>query len=264
MTDDARPTSPPSRLFDRALLPQAGTADGRRWTRRLVIWLGLFVLLAVLLRYDVTLLRWRFAVLPEEPGGLLKEVLYSLRDAGQMVPILVGIVIVARCDRRRKTIIACILTAQLLANIAYNGGKFTVARYRPFATVDKLADAANPPVAETQRLKYALDRMNAGDSWIGWSPGLRSSRLQSFPSGHSGAAFAFAGVLAWFYPSLARLVWTLAAGCALSRFIDNVHWPSDCLTGAMIGYVAAWIALRPQVWSLRWRSLRKPHAKHQE
>ncbi|MCL2329987.1 MAG: phosphatase PAP2 family protein [Phycisphaerae bacterium] len=71
---------------------------------------------------------------------------------------------------------------------------------------------------------------------------------QSFPSGHSGAAFALAGVLAWFYPPLALLWWALAVGCSASRYVDAVHWVSDCIAGACIGYMAAQLALRPHWW----------------
>ena len=53
-----------------------------------------------------------------------------------------------------------------------------------------------------------------------------------------------AGILAFYYRPARGLLWTLAAGCAISRYLDAVHWPSDCLAGATIGYLAAWAALR--------------------
>src|SRR5690606_132206 len=80
---------------------------------------------------------------------------------------------------------------------------------------------------------------------------------EAFPSGHSGAAFAFAAVLAWFYPHLRWLFWALAFGCAVSRYLDTVHWPSDCMAGAMLGFLAGWIALRPYLWGLPVRFLRR-------
>ena len=58
------------------------------------------------------------------------------------------------------------------------------------------------------------------------------------------AAFTFAATLAWFYPQLRWMFWILAVGCAASRWIEGLHWPSDCLAGAVIGYLAACLAIR--------------------
>lgn len=60
---------------------------------------------------------------------------------------------------------------------------------------------------------------------------------ESFPSGHATNAFAIASVFAahstgWLVPGIA---YTLAAGVAVSRVNDNVHFTSDVLTGAVIG-----------------------------
>jgi membrane-associated phospholipid phosphatase len=104
------------------------------------------------------------------------------------------------------------------------------------------------PHTETQQAQHEADtlaRMAPGDTWVRrsdvhWPP---PSGQDSFPSGHSGAAFAFAAVLARFYPRLRWVFWVLAAGCAVSRSLDAVHWPSDCLAGATIGYAAGWLVL---------------------
>ena len=63
---------------------------------------------------------------------------------------------------------------------------------------------------------------------------------QSFPSGHSTTAFALAAVLGfvsprWFYPAL-----LLAAGIALSRVTEGVHYPSDIIAGAIVGLLGAY------------------------
>jgi membrane-associated phospholipid phosphatase len=71
----------------------------------------------------------------------------------------------------------------------------------------------------------------------------RSSDFQSFPSGHTTAAFAFAAALTsesdtW-WPHHHRLVGTALYGAAtlvgLSRIYDDKHWASDVLAGAAIG-----------------------------
>jgi len=225
-------------------------ADRKRWGVRIALWIVVLAAFLLALHCDVALMQWRYAVLPEGPQGLLKQVFYGFRDFGQILPIAVTLVIVGRTDRRRWTIILIIVSAQLLGGVAYNGGKLLLPRYRPQAAIERVA---------------ALDTLEVEQTWLGWSPDSRlegpwadlDEALQSFPSGHSAGAFAFAGVLAWFYPRLAGLFWFLAAGCAVSRYLDGVHWLSDCVAGAAIGYLAAWLALRPYVWALPLRTIRR-------
>lgn len=68
----------------------------------------------------------------------------------------------------------------------------------------------------------------------------------SFPSGHTCAAFACAGV--WWRTMPRR--WMAAAGLAmavcmgLSRLYVGVHYPSDVLAGALVGLFCAWLARR--------------------
>jgi undecaprenyl-diphosphatase len=82
------------------------------------------------------------------------------------------------------------------------------------------------------------------DTWRGARFGNTSRDYQSFPSGHSAAAFALAGVLAWYYPKAAALFWFLAVGCMAQRIIELAHWPTDCVVGAALGYLWAQIGLR--------------------
>jgi membrane-associated phospholipid phosphatase len=74
---------------------------------------------------------------------------------------------------------------------------------------------------------------------------------QSFPSGHATTAFALAATVGfiserWFYPALA-----LASAIALSRLTLGVHYPSDVLTGAVVGLVGAY-AVRWWFAGRRW------------
>lgn len=63
----------------------------------------------------------------------------------------------------------------------------------------------------------------------------------SFPSGHTGASFAAASAL---YFSKNRL-WIpgviLAALIAVSRLYLYVHYPTDVLTGVLLGITAGWL-----------------------
>jgi membrane-associated phospholipid phosphatase len=62
---------------------------------------------------------------------------------------------------------------------------------------------------------------------------------ESFPSSHSACAVALSAGLAWMYPAAAVTFWTLAAICALLRYLLDAHWPSDVLGGMALGYACA-------------------------
>ena len=65
----------------------------------------------------------------------------------------------------------------------------------------------------------------------------------SFPSGH--AAMAIAGALAGtqLMPGAAVVLWPIAALVCASRTYLGVHWPSDVLAGALLGFFTAWFVL---------------------
>jgi undecaprenyl-diphosphatase len=62
---------------------------------------------------------------------------------------------------------------------------------------------------------------------------MPSSR--SFPSGHSAAAFAFAGGAGRAMPAASLPLHALAAAVAYSRVHTGVHYPVDAVTGALLG-----------------------------
>jgi len=80
----------------------------------------------------------------------------------------------------------------------------------------------------------------------------RAYKSGSFPSGHTAAAFAFAGVLSLYF----RSAWVMAAtvgiavGVGVSRMAVGVHWPLDVAGGAVVG----WLCAVAGTWTTsRWR-----------
>jgi membrane-associated phospholipid phosphatase len=73
-----------------------------------------------------------------------------------------------------------------------------------------------------------------------WEGPIAPYEYNSFPSGHSTAAFSMATVYAMEYQStiwVPVLAYTLATGTAISRLYDNDHWASDVVIGSALGFV---------------------------
>jgi len=75
-------------------------------------------------------------------------------------------------------------------------------------------------------------------------------RRGSFPSGHTSTFFLLVGI--WALSTRHRLlsVLLLLPGVlvGISRMAVGVHWPSDVLAGAALGWITAWLGLR---WAQR-------------
>jgi undecaprenyl-diphosphatase len=65
----------------------------------------------------------------------------------------------------------------------------------------------------------------------------------SFPSGHTLHAVGFSLVAIAYYPLLASLLVPFALLIALSRMILGLHYPSDVIMGAAIGFTIAKLSL---------------------
>ena len=72
-----------------------------------------------------------------------------------------------------------------------------------------------------------------------WEGPFKGWDYTAFPSGHTTAAFAIASMMSKVYKDklwIGILSYGLATGVGLSRVYDNVHWPTDVVIGAALGY----------------------------
>ena len=144
--------------------------------------------------------------------GTLMQIYTSLGDAGALWVVLSGGLLCFKPTRQAGLLaIVSMLVGLICTNLVL---KPLVARPRPWLSVPGLI----PLIAE--------DDPN------------------SFPSGHTCAAFAVAATLwrtlpeQWLAGKVAVIV--LAVLMGLSRVYVGVHYPSDILAGAMVGSICSW------------------------
>lgn len=75
-----------------------------------------------------------------------------------------------------------------------------------------------------------------------FSPFIAPPQDASFPSGHTAASFAAVGGLHASGSRLWKPALVLAILIGVSRLYLYVHWPSDVLAGAVLGYGLGWLA----------------------
>ena len=101
--------------------------------------------------------------------------------------------------------------------------------------VSALASAA----IMTQGMKYITGRARPNMPDAGQFSGPSSGKAHdSFPSGHTAAAFAVATVLANRHPDQKWLYYGLATAVGAARVRKSAHFPSDVLVGAAVGIYA--------------------------
>ncbi len=127
-----------------------------------------------------------------------------------------------------------LLVAGALALFGGRGGRRAAGR--GLAAISIAALVANGPAKLLVRRRRPFSRSQ---------PTLiRTPRSTSFPSGHSAAAFAFAGAACGELPVLAPALVPLAGAVAYSRVHTGVHYPSDVIGGVAIGLGCGVLAAR--------------------
>ena len=98
----------------------------------------------------------------------------------------------------------------------------------------------------TQLLKNIVKRPRPGITHddVNYVDDYLVKDYQSFPSGHTTGAFATATVLSDQYPEYQPYFYTYATLVGLSRIYTGVHYPSDVLAGAFLGYIVGQSTLK--------------------
>ena len=100
----------------------------------------------------------------------------------------------------------------------------------------------NAAATSTLKKSFRRHRPNAATENDRFDGPFRDTEHASFPSSHTSTAFTVATSIATVYRGH-RLVPPIAYGMAtlvgLSRVYDNVHWATDVLKGAAVGYLSA-------------------------
>ena len=70
---------------------------------------------------------------------------------------------------------------------------------------------------------------------------LITDNTYAFPSGHTTFMFALATGVYAYNKKLAWALYTFGLLIGLARIMGGVHWPTDILGGAIIGFLTAWL-----------------------
>ena len=100
---------------------------------------------------------------------------------------------------------------------------------------DQLSSGLLKPLVQRLRPCVALPDVNI-------ITGLNTSF--SFPSSHATNSFAAAVLLTHYFPNWKGVAYTLAFLSGFSRIYLGVHYPSDVLGGALLGWLCAWSVIQ--------------------
>jgi membrane-associated phospholipid phosphatase len=179
---------------------------------------------------DQAVLQW----VKEHDWTLLKSIAGFLSKWGDGTALMLfgclglGLALLAR-NRIACKILLCMLIAATICGAIVNSVRLLTGRARPSNT-------------------EAIQEWNG--LWRGRESLLFNSQYHSFPSGHTGVAFALFGVI--LFADRRHGWWALLAAAAIawSRIYSSAHHLSDVMVGAFLGLMTAsfvWERIEPRV-----------------
>ena len=154
-------------------------------------------------------------------------VLSKIGDWPELMVLAAAGLLVVRRNRRLVVVIVSMMIAATLAGAAVNSVRLLSGRARPNNT-------------------------EVGPGWYGISHQgkwlLDKYKYHSFPSGHTGSAFAYFGVLGFAFRRWSWGFLLLGIAIGWSRIYLNVHYFSDVIVGGIVGLFFAqltWERIRP-------------------
>ncbi|MCD6405926.1 MAG: phosphatase PAP2 family protein [Planctomycetes bacterium] len=189
--------------------------------RRTFVWLTLLAVTTLALYHwvDVPLVRI-IRHYKEASPAYLDSIFDAARYYGQAFSVALAFLLMLRMDPRHRRDAFLLAIAVFTATIAVSLIKTATSRARPH------------------------EFLAHGRMWHAFA-GFASAKYCSFPSGHATTAFAFSAALSRTYPKGRTIFFVAAALCAVSRVLDLQHYPSDVITGAVLG---GWIGYGAYRW----------------
>jgi membrane-associated phospholipid phosphatase len=126
---------------------------------------------------------------------------------------------------------------------------FTLRLFATFILNSLLTAGLKYMVFDMKRPKVVLEKFN-----LIFTEGVNMHSYNSFPSGHTSAAFALAMAISFWYQKkyISLMAIAMAIGVGISRIYLQQHFLEDVIGGAIIGFISATIAT-----SLTWQSKHK-------
>lgn len=181
------------------------------------------------------------------PSDLRKAVTLSeVFSHGMGIALILIVLFTAVPQLRRKMwrLAACPISAGIASNLV----KMLIARYRPQYFYQQ---------SEGKQLQ------EISNTFLEWLPiayreDWHDHLVQSFPSAHTTAAFAFAVGLSWAVPKGRVAFFAVAILAGIQRIESQSHWPSDVVAGAALGLLSGSIVCYSSFGNWIFRRLEKP------
>ena len=145
----------------------------------------------------------------------------------------------------RSTYAAVVAVPVVMGTVAFARGDDALLKDAIYVGASLAVD-----VALTMGLKYAVGRERPYDRYPGMLQVPYPEGSPSMPSGHTSLAFATATALTLKYPKWYVAVPCYAWACSVgySRMNLGVHYPTDVLTGAVLGAGSAYVTHLLNEW----------------